>query len=383
MPFLSQINRFFTVLTVFMCVLAYASSAAAVDFTTDAKQAIMLDYDTAEVLFEKNADEQMAPSSMTKLMTIYVTFDLLKRGSLKLDDKFLVSEKAWRKGGSKMFVEHKSSVSVDQLLHGIIVQSGNDACIVLAEGISSSEEAFAEEMNQTAEKLGMKNSHFRNATGWPDDEHYSTAHDLAILSYRLIKDFPEYYELFGVREYTYNGIKQPNRNWLLTKSIGVDGLKTGHTEAGGYGIAVSAVQDGRRVITVVNGLSSDKTRMSSTQRLLRHGFRDFEKRVLYAKGEAVEQADVWMGKKTTVPLVSQEDISFLTSRHDKKGMEVRVVYDGPIPAPIEKGDKLATLKIRREGLKEVSYPLVAGEDVGTLSYMGRMIEKAKHYVVGE
>jgi D-alanyl-D-alanine carboxypeptidase (penicillin-binding protein 5/6) len=346
-------------------------------FTSTADFAVLLDMNSDSFLYEKKADERMTPSSMTKLLTNYILFERLKSGSVKMDDTFTVSEKAWKMGGSKMFVSLNTQVKISDLLKGIIIQSGNDACVVVAEGISGSEEAFAQEMNHVAAKLGMKNSNFKNASGWPEPDHYSTPRDLAILGKAIIRDFPEYYPMFAEREFTFHGIRQHNRNPLLGKSIGVDGLKTGHTEEAGYGIVASALQDGRRLISVTNGMKSEKERGTETERLLMHGFRDFEHRVLFKAGQVVDSADVWFGKTSTVPLVIEKDVAFLISRRGNHGIKVAVAYEGPIPAPIAKGQKIAELVVNKQGMEETRIPLIAGEDVVELSYFSRLVQKAK------
>ena len=245
-------------------------------YETSAGQAILVDANTGTVLFEKNADEITFPSSMTKLMTIYLVFAHLADGSLHLDDELPVSEKAWRMQGSKMFVEVGTSVRVEDLLRGVVVQSGNDATVVLAEGLAGSEEAFAVEMTEMAQELGMTNSVFRNASGWPDPDHVSSARDLAILAQRTIEDFPQYYHYYAEEVFVWHDIEQHNRNPLLYNTPGADGLKTGHTEAAGYGLTASAERDGRRLILVVNGLASTQERASEGQRLIEYGFREFE-----------------------------------------------------------------------------------------------------------
>ncbi len=346
-------------------------------FTTTAEFAVLLDVNNDSFLYEKKADERMTPSSMTKLLTTYILFERLKSGSVKMDDTFTVSEKAWKMAGSKMFVSVNAQTKIEDLLKGIIIQSGNDACVVVAEGLSGSEEAFAEEMNHVAAKLGMKNSQFKNSSGWPEPDHYSTPRDLAILGKALIRDFPEYYPMFAEKEFTFHGIRQHNRNPLLGKSIGVDGLKTGHTEEAGYGIVASALQDGRRLISVTNGMKSEKERGTETERLLMHGFRDFEHRVLFKAGQVVDNADVWFGKTPTVPLVIEKDVAFLLSRRGNHGIKVAVAYESPIPAPIAKGQQVAELVVNKQGMEETRIPLIAGEDVAELSYFSRLVQKAK------
>lgn len=350
-------------------------------FETKADQAIIVDYDTGVVLLDKNADEQMTPSSMTKLMTVYIIFDHLKNGLLNLDDKFTVSKKAWRKGGSKMFLKHTQKVTIDELLNGIIVQSGNDACIVIAEGIASSEENFAELMNETAEKIGLKNSNFKNSTGWPDEDHYMTARDLSILSKRLIADFPEYYKYFAHREYTFNGIKQSNRNSLLFGDLGVDGLKTGHTEAGGYGIAVSAVsEDKRRVITIVNGLNSDYARADEAQRLINHGFRYFVNHKFFTKGDIVGEAKIWQGKQDMVALKTNQDIILPAPKLNMKDTTFEIHYKTPLAAPIQRGDEIAQLVLKIPEVGDFTYQLYSNEDIKRIGLISRMFSNLKFHI---
>lgn len=350
-------------------------------FETKAKQAYMIDAVTGEVLFSKNADEAMTPSSMSKMMTTYLVFERLKKGDLALEDTFTVSEKAWAKQGSKMYVELGGQVSVDELLHGIIVQSGNDACIVVAEGMAGSEEAFAELMNQKAKEMGLTQSHFVNATGWPDEGHVMSAKDVAILSLRLIQDFPEYYPLFAVKEYEYNHILQYNRNRLLHDVIGVDGLKTGHTEAGGYGIAASAKQGDRRLIAVVNGLENDYERLSAAFQMLEWGFAAFTNKTLIPAGKVVAQGDVWFGVKDTVPLMVENDVIVTLPAETEADIKYELTYAAPIPAAITKGTHVADLTITAGDMIH-TVPLVAGEDISKVSGVNKMLAVMKHYLTG-
>jgi D-alanyl-D-alanine carboxypeptidase (penicillin-binding protein 5/6) len=291
---------------------------------TAAKFALLVDYDTGAVLLNKNADERMYPSSMTKMLTAYMIFDKLKKGDIKLDDELVVSEKAWRQQGSKMFVPLGAKVKIEDLLRGVIIQSGNDACIVLAEGLSGSQEAFAEEMNKWAKQLGLRDSNFRNPDGWPDPDHYSTARDLATIAIRTIRDFPEYYKYYGEREYTFNGIKQGNRNPLLYQNFGADGLKTGHTDGGGYGVTASAVRDGRRLVLVLNGMSSMKERAQESQRVMDWGFREWGAYTLYKEGDKVADADVWLGDQKAVPLVAPKTLTATLPRRARRARKVTV-----------------------------------------------------------
>ncbi len=377
--------RMVAVLMVISLVIASAATARAEEFETSAKFAYMLDVNTGAVLLDKGSTERMTPSSMTKLMTLYLLFDAMKKGSVTPETTFPVSERAWRMQGSKMFVQAGDSVAVKELIPGIIVQSGNDACVVVAEGIAGSQEAFADDMNAMAEKLGLKDSHFMNPDGWPDPKHYMTAHDLALLARHIIEDFPEYYPHFKETDFTYNNIHQPNRNRLLYRNIGVDGLKTGHTEDGGYGITASAVEDGRRIILVVNGLATEKERIEEAERLLHHGFRDFTTVKLYKAGDPIEKAEVWMGTEKDVPLVTAEDIGYTASKRigQKDTAEMSVTWQSPVVAPVHKGDKLAELTIKRNGEVFKTLPLVAGADVPRLSFFGRMKAIPLHYLSGK
>jgi D-alanyl-D-alanine carboxypeptidase (penicillin-binding protein 5/6) len=351
------------------------SAHAAIDLA--AKQAILIDADTRTVLFEKNSQERMPTSSMSKVMTSYIVFQALRDGTLKLDQTLPVSEKAWRIQGSKMFVPLGAQVGVEDLIRGVNVQSGNDATIVLAEGIAGSEEAFADMMNKKALELGMKNSHFMNASGWPDPNHYSTAYDLALLAYSLIQNFPEYYHYDSEKEFTYNGIKQGNRNPLLYRNIGADGVKTGHTDEGGYGMIGSAVQNGRRLIMVVNGLDSMQARADESAALLSWGFANFKHVDLFKAGETVENATVWMGLKQYVPVVVHENVRAIYKIDEKDKLNVTAVINEPVQAPVKKGVEVGYLKIRMGEFPERRVKLYAGEDVAPLGVLQRMIERAK------
>ncbi|MCF8480118.1 MAG: D-alanyl-D-alanine carboxypeptidase [Rhodospirillum sp.] len=356
-------------------------------FETKAEHALLIDLGTNTVLFDKAAEVTMPPSSMSKLMTAYMVFERLKQGSLSLDDTFTVSENAWRKGGSAsggstMFLEPGSTVRVEDLLRGIIIQSGNDACIVVAENLAGDEASFADAMNRRAQELGLKNSHFTNATGLPDPQHYMTAHDLAILAKNIIRDFPEFYRFYGETEFTYNGITQHNRNPLLYKNVGADGLKTGHTSAAGYGLTASAKEGDRRVVMVINGLKSTKERSEEAERLMAWAFRNFENVNLLKGGDPISQAQVWLGEEDTVPLVSANDLIVSLPRAARRDMVVKAVYEGPITAPIQAGDPIATLVIEGPDMERLEYPLVAGKSVEELSMVGRILASMKNALFG-
>jgi D-alanyl-D-alanine carboxypeptidase (penicillin-binding protein 5/6) len=347
-----------------------ASPARAIE--SAAKQVILIDDSTGTLLFEKNADERMPPASMLKLMTVYMVFERLAEGSLELDETLAVSEKAWRTGGSKMFVRVNTRVAVEDLLRGIIVQSGNDACVVVAEALAGSEAAFAQEMTQRGRAIGLEDSEFRNATGWPDPEQYMTARDVARLAIRIIHDFPQYYRYFKEKNFTYNEIRQGNRNPLLYKEVGADGLKTGHTQDSGYGLAASAERKGRRLVLVVNGLDSVNQRARESERLLDWGFREFKTYKMFSAGETVVEADTWLGDSATVPLVLEQDFALTLARKVRRGMKATVIYDGPIAAPIAKGAEVGKLVITAPETKTVEVPLVAGAEVGRLGTFKRL-----------
>ena len=362
--------------------LALPVAAEAKKIETRARQAIVIDETTGMVLFEKNADQQMPTSSMSKVMTVYVIFDALKKGQLELDDKFLVSKKAWKKGGSKMFIEVDHYVKVEDLLRGVIVQSGNDATIALAEGLAGTEENFARALTKRAKELGMKNSQFKNASGWPDPEHYSTARDLATLASALIKNFPEYYAYFSEKEFTYNNIRQENRNPLLYRDIGADGIKTGHTEVGGYGLMGSAVHNGRRVIMVLNGLRSEKERAQEGAKLLDWGLKSFETQKLFSADTVVESAAVAMGKEQTVGLVTKQDVVMAVPILLGEDITAKVQVQEPLVAPVTAGQEIGKLTITIPEVNSYELPLYAAEAVAEQGFISRTFTKARHIISG-
>lgn len=360
-----------------------ASSALAQvpTFETEAPFAYLISADTGTVLYEKNADEPMPPSSMGKMMTAYVAFDMIKKGTVKLDDKITVAPETWRawnNRGSTMFLAAGQQVTVEDLLHGIVTVSGNDACLVLAEGLAGSEQAYVDLMNEMAEKMGLSNTHFANTTGWPDPEEYSSSRDLAVIAMRTINDFPDLYKKFyGVPSFTFGQtmsgqpITQPNRNPILGRVRGADGVKTGHTEAAGYGFTGSAVQNGQRLVMVLNGLPSESRRVNESVKLMEWGFRTFRTYNLMKKGEVVENAPVWLGTEKTVPLVLDQDAAITTTRASRGKLEVKVSYTGPIPAPIEKGAHVADLVITAPGQQPLTLPLKAGASVEEAGFFAR------------
>lgn len=376
------LSRFILLLLIVVIAFFGAAPARAQLFETAAKQAIIVDYDTGAVLFEQNADERMPTSSMSKTMTIYLVFEALKKGRISLDDTFLVSEKAWRKGGSKMFVEVDKRVHVEDLIRGVIIQSGNDATIVLAEGLAGSEEAFAQGLNAKAQELGMTSSHFMNASGWPDPDHYSTARDLAILGIATIRDFPEYYPYYAEKEFSYNNIPQRNRNVLLYRDLGADGIKTGHTESGGYGLIGSGVYNGRRVVLVINGLPDEKARAQESARLLEWGLKRFENHKLFSKGETVGEAAVALGKAKSVPLALKDDLVVTIPQIALKDFTISIVYDGPLIAPVSAGQEVARLRVEIPHMQPVERPLYAAQGVERLGVFAGALAKVKILITG-
>lgn len=360
--------------------LLLASTAYSAEFDTSASYAYLVDYDTGSVLLDKGGDELMAPASMSKLMTAYIVFEKLKEGQLSLDDEFEVSENAWRKGGEKsgsstMFLKPHSKVKLDDLLKGIIVQSGNDACITVAENISGSEENFAAEMTIKARELGLPKSTFKNSTGWPNKEHLMTPKELAQLTKLIIQNFPEYYPYYSIKSFKYNGINQENRNPLLySMPDQADGVKTGHTGKSGHGLVGSAKsKDGkRRLILVVNGLKTMKDRGMEAKRIMEWGFREFDNYSLFSPGETIENMPVWMGAQKTVPVTLKNPALVTLNRLDKLNAKVTVTADGPVKAPVNKGDQVAELNIVLKDGTKYSFPLIAQENVEKIGFFGKM-----------
>lgn len=358
---------------------AATTTAPATGDQTLAREAYIVDFDTGTVLMDKEGNARMPTSSMSKTMTIYMAFDGLKSGKLTLDQKFPVSEKAWRMQGSKMFVDLGSSIAVEDLIRGIIIQSGNDATIVMAEGIAGSEEEFANLLNAKAKEIGMNDSHFVNASGWPDPDHYSTAHDLAVLAMQTIRNFPDYYKYYGEKEFTWHNIHQMNRNPLLFRDLGVDGLKTGHAEeaGAGYGLIASGQRDGRRVVLVLNGLKDEKSRAQESARLMEWALRSFENIKVFAAGDTIEEAPVVMGQSASVPLVTDADVLLTLPRAVKNDLKVSVQYNSPLIAPIKKGDEIGILRLDIPRVGVVDKKLYAGADVLKLGLFAATLEKAK------
>jgi serine-type D-Ala-D-Ala carboxypeptidase (penicillin-binding protein 5/6) len=349
---------------------------------TLARQAFMVDPQTSTVLLFKDADKPMHPSSMAKMMTIYILFEELEAGRVKLDTRFRVSERARNMGGSRMFVELGSEVTVEDLIKGMIVLSGNDACVVVAEGLSGNEDSFAERMTKRGRELGMTGTVFKNASGWPAEGQWTTARDLAVVAWRTIEDFPKFYRYYAEMNWTYNNIKQDNRNRLLKITPGTDGLKTGHTEEGGFGQATSAVRDGRRLILVVNGLGSMAERAQETARVMEWGFRETANTTVFRAGDTVVEAPVWLGAQDKVALVVPRAVQITAPTSQAVTPRVVARFDGPLAAPIAKGTKVGTAIVTLPDGREIDYPLEAGADVARMGVMGRVAAMIQHYLFG-
>jgi D-alanyl-D-alanine carboxypeptidase (penicillin-binding protein 5/6) len=356
-------------------------------YDTDAPTAILIEAGSGSVLFEKNPDELRAPSSMMTLMTTEMVFRAVKQGDIRLTDQYLVSENAWRRGGAPaggptMFAAIHSRVPVDDLLRGAIIQNGNDSSMILAEGIAGNEKAFAEMMTKRARELGLTKSTFANASGLPDPGNKMSVRELAKLARHIIQTYPDFYKLFGEREFTWNKIRQQNRNALLNSLEGADGLKTGFTKDGGYGMVGSAVQNGMRLIVVVNGLDDPDDRVTEAKKLLEWGFRNFEARTLFAAQQPVGYARVFGGESRSVKLASQEPIKVMVQKNGSDKLIARIVYNGPVPAPIEPGQRVGFVKVWRGANVAVEAPVVAAESVATGSTVRRAIDGASELVIG-
>lgn len=390
MPFMTLLAALIAMVT-----MLASPDARAQAIETPARHALLIDYETGNVLLEKAADETMPPSSMAKLMTAYIAFEQIKAGKLSLDDTVTVSDSAWRRWagseGSLMFLGAREEVSIRDLLMGIIVSSGNDACTVLAEALAGTEEGFAVWMNDKAKALGMTGSHFTNASGWPDPEQYVTAHDLAILAKRTIADFPDLYKMYAETSFVIekdpdfgrpHDISQANRNPLLFTTRGADGLKTGHTSDAGYGLTGSAQRDGRRLIVVLNGLNSERERAQEAAKLIEWGFRTFNNYALFKAGDTVDEAETWLGAPGKLPLVIAEDVTVTLSRRGRANLAVKLVYDGPIPAPVKAGDKVAELHVTAPDMEPAVIPLAAGADVEKIGGMARFKAALEYFLWG-
>jgi D-alanyl-D-alanine carboxypeptidase (penicillin-binding protein 5/6) len=356
-------------------------------FDGDAPTAILIEATSGAVLFEKNADELRAPSSMMKLMTAEVVFHAIKQGDIKLTDEYHVSENAWRRGGapaggSTMFAAIHSKISVDDLLHGAIIQSGNDACIVLAEAMAGNERAFAEVMTKRAREIGLARSTFANSNGLPDPGNKMTVRELAALARHIILTYPEFYKLFGEKEFTWNKIRQPNRNPLLNSLDGADGLKTGFTKEGGYGMVGSAVQNGVRLIVAINGLEDPEDRASEAKKMLEWGFRNFEVRTVFAENQTIGYAKVFGGNSRSVALASHEPVKVMVQKNGNDKLIARIVYSGPVHAPFDAGQRVGVVKVWRGSNVAVETPVFAAEPVGRGSTIRRAFDGVTELAIG-
>ena len=371
-------KKFFGSILVFF--ILFTSKLFAID--TKAEQAIVMDFDTNEILFQKNSNVKTPPASMTKIMTVYAAFDRIKNTDLSIQNECLVSAKAYKMGGSRTFLEIDDKVSIDELLKGIIIQSGNDASVALAECLAGTEDDFAKLMNVYAKRLGMINTNFLNSSGWPEENHYSTVHDLAILSNALIREFPDLYLYFSDQEFTYNDIKQPNRNKLLYTVQGADGLKTGFTKASGWGIAATARRDNRRITTVINGTNSSRSRLNEATNLINWAFSQTSQQVLVEKNQVIVEVDVWLGNKPRVNLISSKKVISTLSFDQIQLINSSLEYKRPIEAPIEKDKIYGKLIIDIEGKPNIEVELTAQEDIGSVNPISKVFAAMKYLIFG-
>ena len=367
-------------ITFILLIFLISKSLFAID--TKAEQAIVMDFDTNEILFEKNSSSKTPPASMTKIMTVYAAFDRLKNTDLSINNECTVSAKAYKMGGSRTFLEIDDKVSIDDLLKGIIIQSGNDASVALAECLAGTEEDFAKLMNVYAKRLGMNNTNFINSSGWPEDDHYSTVYDLAILSNAVIREFPDLYLYFADEEFTYNDIKQPNRNKLLSSVQGADGLKTGFTKASGWGIAATAKREDRRITVVINGTNSSRSRMNESANLINWAFSQTSQKELVREGQVIAQVDVWLGNKPRVNLISSRKVVSTLSFDQLQLIKSSIQYKKPLDAPILKGNSYGKLLISIEGKPNIEIDLVAEENVGTINPILKIFAALKYLIFG-
>jgi len=368
--------------TITFILLIFLISKHVFAIDTKAEQAIVMDFDTNEILFEKNSNSKTPPASMTKIMTVYAAFDRLKNTDLSINNECTVSAKAYKMGGSRTFLEIDDKVSIDDLLKGIIIQSGNDASVALAECLAGTEEDFAKLMNVYAKRLGMNNTNFINSSGWPEDDHYSTVYDLAILSNAVIREFPDLYLYFADEEFTYNDIKQPNRNKLLSSVQGADGLKTGFTKASGWGIAATAKREDRRITVVINGTNSSRSRMNESANLINWAFSQTSQKELVSEGQVIAQVDVWLGNKPRVNLISSEKVVSTLSFDQLQLIKSSIQYKKPLDAPILKGNSYGKLLISIEGKPNIEIDLVAEENVGTINPILKIFAALKYLIFG-
>ena len=363
-----------------ICLLIILNSQNLFSFDTSAENALLIDFDTDQILYSKNEEKKIYPASMSKLMTLYILFDSLKKGIVTLDDKFIVSRNAYQKEGSTIYAELGTEISVQNLIRGIVVSSGNDACIIVAEALSGSEDNFANQMNFYAQEMGLRNSNFKNSSGLHNEDHYTSAEDLVKLSKLLITDFPEYYPYFAERSFSWNSIIQYNRNNILRLDLGVDGLKTGYTSKSGYGVIVSSKKNGRRLIGIVTGLKSVDDRTNEISRLINYGYRGFKSYSVFKDNQIIDYAKVWKGNKNNLPLIVDKDINLLLDIPGRRGINVEYKYNEPIYAPIFKGDVVGSIDIIIPGRKNIKLDLLAGEDVKQVNFFTGFIRSLDYFL---
>ena len=349
-------------------------------FDTSAKNVLLMDFDTNQVLFSKHADKKIYPASMSKLMTLYILFDSLDKGIVSLEDTFSVSRNAYQKEGSTIYAELETEISVENLIKGIVVSSGNDACVIVAEGLSGSEESFAQQMNYYALEMGLNDSNFKNSSGLHDVDHYTTAEDLVSLAKFIITDFPEYYSFFADRSFTWNNITQYNRNNILKSDLGVDGLKTGYTSESGFGIIISSKKNDRRLIGLVTGLDNVDQRTTEITRLINYGYRGFKGYSIFKDNQIIDYATVWKGKKDNLPLIVANNLDLLLDIPGRRGIRVEYKYSEPLYAPITKGDIVGSMEVVIPGRKNIEINLLAGENINKVNFFTGFIKSFDYFL---
>jgi D-alanyl-D-alanine carboxypeptidase (penicillin-binding protein 5/6) len=368
----------FLLLSLICCNTALAQTLAPAE--TIAREAYLVEAATGTVLFDKNGNERMPTSSMSKVMTMYLVLDAIRSGKLSMSQTLPVSEYAWKQQGSRMFLNVGEQAKVEDLIRGVVIQSGNDASVVLAEALGGSEANFSTMMNDKAQKLGMTNSHFMNATGLPDPNHYSTAHDLAVLAQALMRDFPEHYHFYSEQEFTYNNIKQGNRNPLLYRNIGVDGMKTGHTDDAGYGLIASSIRNGRRLVLVINGLPDMQARADESAKLLDWGYREYGLFTLAAANASLAEVPTWLGQTAKVSVGAARDVQLSLPRAVKDQAKVTLRYQQPISAPISKGQEIGKVIVTAPNTNPVEVPLIALANVERMGFWARITTKLRRLI---
>ena len=370
-----------TKLNLFLIFLLFAFNCQTLlSFDTSAKNVLLMDFDTNQVLFSKHEDKKIYPASMSKLMTLYILFDSLDKGIVSLEDKFSVSRNAYQKEGSTIYAELETEISVENLIKGIVVSSGNDACVIVAEALSGSEESFAQQMNYYALEMGLNDSNFKNSSGLHDIDHFTTAEDLVRLAKFIITDFPEYYNFFSNRSFTWNNITQYNRNNILKSDLGVDGLKTGYTSTSGFGIIVSSKKNDRRLIGVVTGLDTVDERTTEITRLINYGYRGFKGYSIFKGNQIIDFAKVWKGKTDNLPLIVDNDLDLLLDIPGRRGIRVEYKYSEPLYAPVNKGDVVGSMEIVIPGRKNIEINLLAGENINKVNFFSSLIKSFDYFL---